>query len=148
MTKKMIFISTNHPCLRFSSKEVVKILRFVYRKEKKELPAIAIVFTYNNFIKNINRKFLKHNKTTDVIAFALGNDGGVDDEVYINLDAAKLQACKYKVSYTEEVRRLLIHAALHLLGYRDSTAPRAERMNVRQEMFLELIESKKRQKKN
>jgi probable rRNA maturation factor len=141
----MIFISTNHPHLRFSNKDVTNILRFVYKKEEKELPKIAIVFTYNNFIKKINRSFLKHNYTTDVIAFPLGNDGGVEAEIYVNLDAAKRQSYEYKITYSEEVRRLIVHAALHLLGYDDKTMRDSKQMNVREEMYLRLIKQRTKQ---
>lgn len=145
MTKQMILVSTNHPHLRFSSKDVFNILRFVYQREGKELPAIAIVFTYDKFIKNINREYLKHNYTTDVIAFPLGNDGGVEAEIYINLDAAKQQAYKYKISYTEEVRRLLIHGTLHLLGYSDKTVHERRKMNDHEEIYLGLMRQYARQ---
>jgi rRNA maturation RNase YbeY len=139
MTQKMIFISTNHPYLRFSRKDANNILRLIYKKERKELPTIAIVFTYNNFIKKINRDFLRHNYTTDVIAFPLGDDAGVEAEIYLNLDAAKRQANKYKISYSEEVKRLLVHAVLHLLGYHDKKMRESKQMNGRQEMYMELI---------
>ncbi len=93
-------------------------MQLVYQGEGKKLPALAIICTHNRFIRKINREFLKHDYATDVIAFPLGEDGGVEAEIYINLDAARNQAREYGVTYTQEVQRLLIHGALHLLGYR------------------------------
>ena len=143
MTQRMILISTNHPHLRFPSVDVLRALQLVYRGEGKELPALAIVFTSSRSIRKINREFLKHDYVTDVIAFPLGEDGGVEGEIYINLDAARNQAREYDVTYTQESRRLLLHGALHLLGYRDKTALEKKKISMREEMYLELMNRKK-----
>jgi probable rRNA maturation factor len=136
MTKRMILISTNHPHLRFPSKEIFRTVKSVYTHEGEEIPVLAIICTYNRFIRKINREFLGHDYSTDVIAFPLGNDGGVEAEIYINLDAARNQAKKYRVTYTHEVRRLLIHGALHLIGYDDRTQREKEKMHACEELYL------------
>ena len=140
----MILISTNHPHLRFSSGDVLRALYLVYRGGGKELPSLAIVFTHSRSIRKMNREFLKHDYVTDVIAFPLGEDGGVEGEIYINLDAARKQAREYAVTYTQESRRLLIHGALHLLGYDDTTLRRKKKMNEREDMYLELMKKKRK----
>jgi probable rRNA maturation factor len=144
MTQRMILTSTIHPHLRFSSGDVLRALALVYGGEGKELPSLAIVFTHNRAIRKINREFLKHDYITDVIAFPLGEDGGVEGEIYINLDAARKQARNYGVTYTDESRRLLIHGALHLLGYDDTTMRKKKKMSEREDMYVELMKRKKR----
>jgi probable rRNA maturation factor len=139
MTKGMILLSTNHPYLRFSSKEIFRAIKNVYAGERKKIPALAVICTTNRFIRNINREFLAHDYVTDVIAFPLGNDGGVEAEIYVNLDAARNQARKYRVSYTEEARRLLIHGALHLCGYDDSTQRRKKNMTAREDRYMAVL---------
>jgi rRNA maturation RNase YbeY len=139
----MILISTNHPHLRFSSRDVLRSLYLVYQGEGKELPSLAIVFTHSRSMRKMNREFLKHDFVTDVIAFPLGEDGGVEGEIYINLDAARKQAHEYGVTYTQESRRLLIHGALHLLGYDDTTLRRKKKMSEREDMYLELMKKRK-----
>jgi probable rRNA maturation factor len=140
--QKIIHLSTDHPHLRFPSGDVLRALYLVYKGEGKELPSLAIVFTHNRFIRKINREFLGHNYTTDVIAFPLGEDGGVEGEIYINLDAAKRQAREYHVAYTHESSRLLIHGVLHLLGYDDTTVRKKKLMHEREDMYLELMKRK------
>jgi probable rRNA maturation factor len=142
MTARMILLSTNHPHLRFPSKEVLRALKIVHKEEGKEIPALAIICTHNRFIRKINKEFLAHDYITDVIAFPLGKDGGVEAEIYINLDAARNQAKKYNVTYTQEARRLLIHGALHILGYDDKTQRKKNMMNAREEFYLALMSRK------
>jgi probable rRNA maturation factor len=144
MTGRMILLSTNHPHLRFPSKEVLRALKIVYEKEGKEIRALGVICTDNRFIRKINREFLAHDNSTDVLAFPLGSEGGVDAEIYINLDAARNQAKKYNVTYTQEARRLLIHGALHLLGYDDKTQRGKNKMTAREEVYLGLMDRKTR----
>lgn len=136
----MIDIYTNHPHLRFSHKETLRTLQHVYTGERKPLPPLAVVFTHNRFIKTINKKFLNHDYRPDVIAFPLGSDIGVEAELYINLDAAREQAKEYDVTYTQETKRLLIHGALHLLGYDDKTETERKKMHVREDQYLAKLE--------
>ncbi len=144
MTQQMISISTNHPYLRFAGSTVIRTLRQVYRGEGRRISALAVILTHNHFIRNINRKFLNHNTATDVIAFPLEEHGDVESEIYINLDAARRQAKKYGVTFTEEVKRLLIHGTLHLLGYNDDS-PKARLAMTKQE-DLYLIPASRRRK--
>jgi probable rRNA maturation factor len=144
MTKRMILLSTNHPHLRFPSKDVCRALQIVFKEEGKEIPALAVITTHNRFIRKINKEFLAHDYATDVVAFPLGSDGGVEAEIYINLDAARNQAKKYHVTYTQEVWRLLIHGALHILGYDDNTRKNKMSMNAREDYYLALISRKAR----
>jgi probable rRNA maturation factor len=68
---------------------------------------------------------------------------GIEGEVYVNLDRARSQARTYTVSFGDEVRRLLIHGTLHLLGYSDATARGKARMKEREDFFLTHLSSKK-----
>ena len=144
MTARMILLSTNHPHLRFPSKEVLRTFKIIYKKERKKYPALAVIFTNNRFIRKINKEFLSHDYITDVIAFPSGEDGDIEAEIYINLDAARNQAKKYNVTYTQEVRRLLIHGALHLLGYSDKAQRERNKMSVREELYLAIMSRKAR----
>jgi rRNA maturation RNase YbeY len=144
MTKRMILHSTNHPHLRFPVKEIFRTLNIVYKEEGREIPALAVICTHNRFIRKINKSFLAHDTFTDVIAFPPDEDGDVEAEIYINLDAARKQAKKYNVTYTQETRRLLIHGALHLFGYDDKTQQKKNTMRKREEYYLALMMRKAR----
>lgn len=87
-------------------------------------------------MRRINRAFLGHDYSTDVISFPLKDGLGFDGELYINLDRAKTQAKEYDVPYSQEVRRLLIHGTLHLLGYDDTTTKQRKRMQRREDYYL------------
>ena len=103
--------------------------------------ALSVVFVGSRFIRMINREYLSHDYVTDVVSFPLGPEPGPDGEIYVNLDRAALQAKQYKVPFHAEIRRLVIHGLLHLLGYDDAT-PRAKRaMTRRENHYLEQFHS-------
>ena len=132
----MVEVVNNHRRLRFPRQETLRTVRRVIRGEKRLTDGITVVFVNRYFIRRMNRKFLKRNYATDVISFRLEDGLSKGGEIYINLDRARSQAREYRVSYGEEVNRLLIHGALHLFGYEDSTKRKRERMRKREEYYL------------
>ena len=65
----------------------------------------------------LNRTHLRKNRPTDVIAFALGTDGPDVGDVSVSADAARAQARALAIPVREEMRRLVVHGVLHVLGY-------------------------------
>ena len=140
----MIIVSHNHRFLRFPKELVPRVLQCVYKGERrKTLPAMSIVFTNYQEMRALNRKYLRHQYDTDIITFALGKEKGVEAELYINLDAARSQAAEYGVAFRHETQRLLIHGALHLLGYHDTTAAEQAVIHAREDRYLSVLDSRK-----
>ena len=83
----------------------------------------------------MNRKFLSHNYSTDVISFSIEEDP-LEGEIYINLDQARIQAKEEGTGLYQEVRRLAIHGVLHLVGYDDSTKEERREMSKLEDRFL------------
>lgn len=95
------------------------------------MAAVNIVFVTDEEIRVLNRKYLGHDRVTDVLAFPW--KGAVDEpgcevpegflgDIAISSDTAALNAAVYKVPFKEEISRYVAHGILHLLGYKDHTA--------------------------
>lgn len=140
----MIFVVNTHPSLRFPKRETFRTIRSVLQGESASPLALSVVFVGSRYIRKINKQFLDHDYVTDVIAFPFEDELGVNGELYINLDRAKVQAREYNVTFSEETRRLLIHGTLHLLGYSDETARAQARMRKREDFYLEQLSNKGR----
>ena len=105
---------------------------------------MALVLTDNPSIRSINKKYRKKDRPTDVISFAYRDSAfpaperGVEDlgDVYLSLEQAWLQRA-YSTSFREEVKRLLVHGILHLLGYDHEKSKKEEaRMRKKEEEIL------------
>jgi rRNA maturation RNase YbeY len=71
-------------------------------------------------IQLINKGYLNHNFTTDIITFNYSDTlEQIDGEIFISIDDALLNSKKFRVTLSEELVRLVIHGILHLLGYDD-----------------------------
>ena len=99
--------------------------------------SLSIIIVDNTKIQDLNSRFLRRNRPTDVIAFPLGEEGGdVWGEVYVSEEQAAKQASVYRVSFEEELARLVIHGILHLLGYDDGDVSQREKMREREDHYL------------
>ena len=101
---------------------------------------LSILITDDREIHALNAEYRGKDKPTDVLSFALGENGGVCGaeilgDLVISLPTARRQAREYGVTVKEELLRLLIHGTLHLLGYdHEKVAPRiAARMRRTEE---------------
>jgi len=82
--------------------------------------SLFVNFITADEIHNINKEYLNHDNSTDIITFNYsGNHFEIDGEIFISVDNAKIFARKYNVSLSKEFTRLIIHGILHLKGYDD-----------------------------
>jgi probable rRNA maturation factor len=89
---------------------------------------INFIFTSNEHILRINRDYLNHNYFTDVITFDYTEGDIISGDVFISLDQVKENASFYEVPAEDELRRVMIHGVLHLIGVKDSTNGERETM--------------------
>jgi rRNA maturation RNase YbeY len=100
---------------------------------------LTVVLVDDDAMRELNRSYRGKDRPTDVLAFAMregerapGDDDNLGD-VVISLDTATRQARRRRRTLSEEVRTLLIHGVLHLLGYDHERSPaEARRMQARE----------------
>ena len=98
-------------------------------------------------IREINRMYRKIDKSTDVISFQMETQDGFivpNDmrhlgDVVISAPTAIAQAVEYETSVEEEVRRLLIHGILHLLGFDHMQTENEAKMQDEEERITRII---------
>jgi rRNA maturation RNase YbeY len=122
-------------------KKIKKLIIKVIRNENMFPGDLNIIVTTDRNIREINRKFLKRDNFTDVIAFDYGNGNNVNGEVYISIDTVKINANKYKVSFNIELLRVIIHGTLHLCGYSDKDEEEKQVMHRMEEKWMENFNS-------
>ena len=84
-------------------------------------PEIALVFVGSQAIRTLNRKFLKKDKPTDVLSFPIGETGADGNfylgDIVIGVPVADKQSRQKGHSLEKELKFLILHGFLHLLGY-------------------------------
>jgi probable rRNA maturation factor len=85
-------------------------------KREKAAGRIDVSLVNDRQIRQLNRRFRRRDKATDVLAFPYG-PGQVRGDVIIARETTRRNARRFGVPYRAELKRLVIHGALHVLGY-------------------------------
>jgi len=109
-------------------------------RESKQIGDINFIFCDDSYLLNINREYLKHNFLTDIITFNNSeNNSIISGDIFISIDRAKENAALFKQTTKKEVRRLLVHGLLHLIGYSDKTTKAKKVMRELEDTCLEML---------
>ena len=112
--------------------DVERVLRHYDRKSAN----ISVIFSSRSDHREMNRQFLGHDYDTDVITFPL-EESPLEGEIYVNVAIGREQAREHGVPFYHEMRRLVVHGTLHLLGFDDQTDEEREEMRRLENQFLE-----------
>jgi len=115
-----------------------KIAYKVLAGEKKKKSNLSIALIGQKRIKALNRKYLKKNRATDVLAFP-DKEFGLG-EIVICPSEIKKNAKRFNARFKIELARVLIHGILHLLGFNhEKSKKEKEKMEKKQNYYLENI---------
>jgi len=136
-----VAISFHNDGIDFKLKEKLKHKRWIrlcLGEYGKNPGKICFVFTSNELLMLMNRDYLNHNYYTDVITFEYTEDDMISGDVFISIDQVKINAKSYGVEFAQELRRVMIHGILHLLGLKDEGAEEKEIMGKKENEALHL----------
>ena len=74
------------------------------------------LITDDSELRRLNRQFQGRNYATDVLSFPAANDAGFLGELAVSADRAAKQARQFGHSQLDEIRILILHGVLHLMG--------------------------------
>lgn len=108
-------------------------------KEGASLISLNYIFCSDEYLADINVKFLKHNTLTDIITFNYNpSKTEIEGEIYISVDRVRENAQTFEVDFQTELNRVIIHGVLHLLGYNDKTKSQKKAMREKEDSYLSL----------
>ena len=132
-----LFKTTTVPAGYFSKNDLEALVVFALARQKVKGPIeLSVDLTGHKRIQELNRRFRGVDRTTDVISFRNAPPPALEGDLAINVHQAALQAKKMKHPVKREIRLLLIHGILHLLGYTDYEPVPRRRMFKRQNALL------------
>lgn len=100
------------------------------------IDAVNFVLMSDEGLLYYNQTFLGHEDYTDVITFPVDSNNGVAGDVLMSYDRIKENATSFKVPAAIELRRVMVHGLLHLLGHADKTKAQREAMRGMEEKYL------------
>ena len=109
---------------------------FNEERVKQWLQAVA-----DDYILDVNRKYLNHDYYTDVITFDYSERKILSGDVFISLDTVQSNALEFNTTYEDELHRVLVHSVLHLIGFKDKSDADAKEMRQNENHCLELLKT-------
>ena len=82
---------------------------------------LVFLFVDDQALLTMNKKHLKHNYFTDVITFGELEGDKISGNIAISVDRVVDNSKTYAVSFDEELKRVMVHGLLHIIGYNDKT---------------------------
>lgn len=120
----------------FNSEFFILSLSNVVKTELKELGDISIIFVSDQYLLEMNQKYLNHDYFTDIITFDYCEDNVISGDLFISVDRVKENADSFNVDELTEIHRVMIHGVLHLCGYKDKTEEEEKYMRLLENKYL------------
>ena len=134
-------IETDQKLVKLKEKSILKLVSMVMKSEDIKTAEILLIFTTDNVLMELKKKYFNQEHYTDVIAFRLNdyNEDKVEGEIYISVPQVRKNAKQYNQAFNNELSRIIIHGSLHLLNYKDKTPQEKIMMTKKEDYFLNKI---------
>ncbi|HEY9196774.1 MAG TPA: rRNA maturation RNase YbeY [Mucilaginibacter sp.] len=102
-----------------------------------KLKELNYIFCSDAYLLQINRQYLDHDTYTDIVTFDNSEvEGDIVGDIFISIDRIRENGSKFKTGETNELHRVIIHGALHLLGYTDKSVVTKQKMTQKEDEYL------------
>src|ERR1700761_864124 len=101
------------------------------------LKELTYIFCSDDYLLQINQQYLNHDTYTDIITFDNSEtDGVVVGDIFISIDRIRENAANFRTTETNKLHRVIIHGALHLVGYKDKKPADKQKMTQKEDFYL------------
>jgi probable rRNA maturation factor len=114
-----------------------KWLLNIIEAEGFHLNQLNYIFCSDEYLLKINQEYLEHDFYTDIITFNNSEeDNHIEGDIFISIDRVRENASTLQKKFEEELRRVLAHGVLHLVGYDDLEDEQELQMRAKEDHYL------------
>lgn len=107
---------------------------------EKQVGNINFIFCDDEYLLDINKTYLAHDFYTDIITFDQSElPNKIEGEIYISVERVKDNAQEINENFELELKRVIIHGILHLIGFKDKSPKEKKKMRALENKMLQLI---------
>jgi rRNA maturation RNase YbeY len=100
---------------------------------------INYIFCDDEYLHKINVEYLNHDTLTDIISFDYTVGNLIQGDIFVSIERVRENADDFKVSFDEELRRVLSHGVLHYCGYKDKSEADEVLMRTKEEEKMQMF---------
>ena len=128
---------------RLANKEIfTRWLISVANDEGYLIDTLVFLFVDDKEILEMNKKFLKHDYYTDVITFGDLEDKKISGDIAISIERVLDNSKTYGVEFEDELKRVMAHGLLHIMGYNDKTSSDKSVMSQKENKAIKMFHVK------
>ena len=113
-------------------------LKMVAGSEIRKIGDINVIFCSDNYILDVNMKYLQHDYFTDIITFDYCEGKILSGDLFISVDSVRENSIEFGTDFEEELHRVIVHGVLHLIGYDDHTEEDKKMMRQKENYYLQM----------
>ena len=128
---------------RLANKEIFsRWLISVANDEGFLIDTLVFLFVDDNEILEMNKKFLKHDYYTDVITFGGFKEKKISGDIAISIERVLDNSKTYGVEFEDELKRVMVHGLLHIMGYNDKASNDKSLMSQKEKKAIKMFHVK------
>ena len=128
---------------RLANKEIfTRWLISVANDEGFLIDTLVFLFVDDKEILEMNKKFLKHDYYTDVITFGDLNEKKISGDIAISIERVLDNSKTYGVEFEDELKRVMVHGLLHIMGYNDKASDDKSVMSQKEKKAIKMFHVK------
>ena len=128
---------------RLANKDVFSRWLFsVANDEGFLIDTLVFLFVDDNEILEMNKKFLKHDYYTGVITFGDLKDKKISGDIAISIERVLDNSKTYGVEFEDELKRVMAHGLLHIMGYNDKASSDKSIMSEKENKAIKMFHVK------
>ncbi len=104
-----------------------------------KIESLNYIFCSDEYLLEMNKEHLDHDYYTDIITFPYQQGEVVEGDIFISIDRVKDNAHSMKVTFENELYRVISHGLLHLLGFKDKTEEETAEMRAAEDDAIGII---------
>ena len=112
-------------------------LKSVAQNESRCIGDVSIIFCSDDYILEVNKKYLQHDYYTDIITFDYCDGNVLNGDLFISIDSVKDNAVHYGTEFSDELNRVIVHGLLHLIGYDDHSPEDISIMRSKENFYID-----------
>jgi rRNA maturation RNase YbeY len=114
----------------------------VISSENKVEGDINYIFCDDDYLVEINKRYLDHDTLTDIISFDYSIRNKLQGDIFISIERVGENAIDFNVDFNEELKRVLVHGILHYCGYKDKGEDEERLMRQKEEEKMKMFHVK------
>ncbi len=123
--------------LPVDKKRLRKAVRMILQEAMISGAKINVAVVDDSTIASLHERYLNDSQPTDVLSFVLEQSSGyLEGEIVVSADTAQVSATRFHWTAADELLLYVIHGALHLVGYDDTTSKKRAKMREQEREYL------------